>query len=186
MKGYVRFGLDMGPLLVFFIVYRATDNVLPATAALIPATLLALGIIYWLEKRVAVMPLVSGIAVAVFGGLTLILADELFIKMKPTFVNLLFAAILLVGVVLGRPMLKYALSEAMQLTEEGWMILSRRWGFYFVFLAGLNEVIWRNFPTDFWVDFKVFGMFTLSILFTLSQIPFINRHMVQDDGNQEH
>lgn len=182
MHGLLRLALDLGPLLIFFLVYRISGDVLPATAALIPATLVSLGIIYFVEKKIAVMPLVSGVAVAIFGGLTLLLADDLFIKMKPTFVNLLFATILLGGVHFKRPMLKYALSEAMQLTDKGWMILSRRWGFYFLFLAALNECIWRTFPTEFWVNFKVFGMFTLTMLFTFSQVPLINKHMVQKDG----
>lgn len=178
MHGLLRFGLDLAPLFIFFLLYRLTGDVLPATAALIPATLVSLGIIYLVEKRVAVMPLVSGVAVAIFGGLTLLLADELFIKMKPTFVNLLFASILLVGAYLKRPLLKYALSEALQMTEQGWMILSVRWGLFFIFLALLNEIIWRNFPTDFWVNFKVFGMFTLTMLFTLCQIPLIQKHQI--------
>lgn len=180
MQGLLKLALDLGPLLVFFAVYRYTGDVLPATALLIPATMLSLAITYLLEKRIAVMPLVSGIAVAIFGGLTLWLQDELFIKMKPTLVNLLFASILLAGTYFRKPMLKYALGEALAMRDEGWMILTKRWGLYFVFLAVLNEVIWRNFPTDFWVNFKVFGMFTCTMIFTFAQLPLMQKYMIEE------
>lgn len=178
MDHRLRFALDLGPLLVFFLAYRLA-GLLMATAALIGFTLLSLAITYAYEKRLATMPLVSGVAVAVFGGLTLLLQDEYFIKIKPTLVNMLFATILLAGVWRQKPMLRYLLESAFQMTEQGWLILSRRWGFFFLFLALLNEIIWRNFPTDFWVNFKVFGMFTLTLIFTASQLPLIKKHWVE-------
>ncbi len=178
MDSKVKLALDLGPLLVFFLAYKFAD-LLTATAALIVFTLISLAYTYYKEKRLAVMPLVSAIAVTVFGSLTLILQDELFIKMKPTFVNLLFAIILLAGVWRKRPLLKYLLGEAMELKEEGWFKLSRNWGLYFIFLAALNEVIWRNFDTDFWVSFKVFGMFTCTMLFTISQIPLMKKYWIE-------
>ena len=171
--------LDLGPLLLFFLAYR-TFGLLAATGTLIAFTLLSLALFYWREKRVAMMPLVSAIAVTIFGGLTLVLKDELFIKMKPTFVNLLFAAILIGGVYYKKPLLKFLLSDAFSISDEGWMKLSLRWGWFFIFLAGLNETIWRNFSTDFWVDFKVFGMFTLTMAFTLSQLPLIKKYWVEE------
>lgn len=180
MNPKLRLMLDLGPLLVFFVAYRVF-GLLAATAALIVFTMISLLVTYVLEKKVAVMPLVSGIAVAVFGGMTLLLQDELFIKMKPTIVNMLFASILLGGVYFKKPLLKYLLGEAMQLEEKGWMILSMRWGFYFIFLAALNEFIWRNFSTDFWVNFKVFGMFTCTMIFTMSQIPLIKKYWREGD-----
>ncbi|MDX2113959.1 MAG: septation protein A [Alphaproteobacteria bacterium] len=180
MNPKLKFALDMGPLLVFFLAYRMAD-LLTATAALIVFTLVSLAITYAYEKKIAVMPLVSAIAVTVFGGMTLILHDELFIKMKPTIVNLLFSSILLGGLYFGRPMLKYLLAEAISLTETGWRKLSRNWGLYFIFLAALNEVIWRNFSTDFWVNFKVFGMFTCTLLFTTSQIPLMKKEWVEEE-----
>ncbi len=180
MNSKLRLVLDLGPLLVFFLAYRAF-GLLAATAALIVFTAVSLIITYAMEKKIAVMPLVSGIAVAIFGSMTLLLQDELFIKMKPTFVNLLFASILLGGVYFKKPLLKYLLGEAMQMQEKGWMILSMRWGVYFVFLAALNECIWRNFSTDFWVNFKVFGMFTCTIIFTMSQIPLIKKYWVETE-----
>lgn len=180
MHPTLRSALDIGPLFVFFVAYRVW-GLMAATAALIVFTALSLIITYLLEKRVAVMPLVSGLAVAVFGGLTLWLNDETFIKVKPTLVNLLFSSILLGGVLARKPLLKYALGSALQLSDEGWRKLSLRWGLYFLFLAGLNEVIWRNFSVDFWVNFKVFGMFTLTILFTLCQLPLIKRHWTENE-----
>lgn len=175
MNSTLRLMLDMGPLLVFFLAYRFA-GLMAATAALIAFTAISLAVTYAIERKISPMPLVSGIAVAIFGGLTLYLNDELFIKMKPTLVNLLFAAILLVGLLFKRPMLKHALGGAMHLTDQGWRILSLRWGLFFIFLALLNEVIWRNFPLDFWVNFKVFGMFTCTVLFTLSQIPLMKKY----------
>lgn len=181
MNPTLRFALDMGPLMVFFAAYRFY-GLQAATAALIATTLVSLVITYLLEKRVAMMPLVSGVMVAVFGGITLWLHDDMFIKMKPTIVNLLFASVLLGGVYFKKPMLKYLLQTAFQLREEGWLKLSFRWGIFFIFLAGLNEFIWRNYPTDFWVNFKVFGMFTCTILFTLSQVPLVKRYWVEEVG----
>lgn len=122
-------------------------------------------------------PLVSGLLVGILGALTILLDDDYFIKVKPTLLNLCFATTLLGGVYLGkRGLLKYVLDVAVKLTEEGWLILSRRWGFFFLFLAGLNEIIWRSFPTEFWVNFKVFGMFTLTMVFALSQWKLIERY----------
>lgn len=178
MHKTLRLALDFGPLLGFFLAYRLAGLV-AATGALVAMTLLSLAIIYVYEKRLALMPLVSGIAVTVFGGLTLFLRDETFIKIKPTLVNLLFAAVLLVGVACKKPMLKFLLSDAFLLTEDGWRKLSLRWGLFFIFLAGLNEYIWRHFPTEFWVSFKVFGMLTLTMIFTLSQIPLIKKYWVE-------
>lgn len=180
----LRLLLDMGPLLVFFVSYRFF-GLFAATLALIGFTLVSLAVSYAMEKKLAVMPLFSGLAVTIFGGMTLFFQDELFIKIKPTLINLLFAAILLAGVATRRPTLKYLLGEALQLTEKGWSLLSLRWGLYFICLAGLNEIIWRHFSTDFWVSFKVFGMFSLTIIFTLAQLPLIKRYWVEDEATPQ-
>lgn len=170
--------LDFAPLAAFFIAYKVS-GVMAATAVLIAATVLALAIIYAVERKIAPAPLITGIVVALFGGLTLVLKDDAFIKLKPTFINLIFAGILLVGAYgFKRGLLKHILDVAIQMTDEGWMKLSKRWGFFFLFLAVLNEVIWRNFSTEFWVNFKVFGMFTLTIAFAMSQFRLIKRHSV--------
>ena len=180
MSSATRFFLDFSPLLAFFLAYRFA-GLLAATAMLIGLTLISLAVTYIFEKRIATMPLISGIAVTLLGGLTLFLHDETFIKIKPTLVNLLFASILLGGLCFRKSLFRHVLGHAMQLTEEGWRKLSLRWGIFFVFLAGVNEFVWRNFPTDFWVNFKVFGMFTMTVLFTLAQVPLIKRHWIEED-----
>lgn len=188
----VKLMLDLGPLAVFFVIYRlkggsevagpeGKEGLMAATGALIVATLLSLAIQYWKERKLSPMPLVTGIGVTIFGTLTIVLNDELFIKMKPTIVNLLFALALLGGHIMGKPTLKYLLASAIALTEEGWRKLSLRWGVFFVFLAIVNEAVWRNFSTDFWVDFKVFGMLTLTMIFTAAQVPLIKKYMIEEE-----
>lgn len=173
--------LDFAPLGAFFVGYKLADITL-ATLLLIAVTLVSLGVIYSVERKIALAPLISGGLVAVLGGLTILLNDELFIKVKPTLLNLLFAAILLGGVYgFKKGLLKYVLDVALTLRDEGWLILSRRWGFFFLFLAVLNEVIWRNFPTTFWVNFKVFGMFTLTLAFAFSQWKLIERYSAPEE-----
>lgn len=170
--------LDFAPLGVFFVAYKFAD-IMTATVALIAATVLSLTVIYVVERKIALAPLISGVLVAVMGGLTILLADETFIKVKPTILNLAFAAILLGGVYgFKKGLLKYVLDVAISLSDAGWILLSKRWGYFFLFLAALNEVIWRSFPTEFWVNFKVFGMFTLTIAFALSQWKLIERYSV--------
>lgn len=170
--------LDFAPLGVFFVAYKLAD-IMTATVALVVATLISLVIIYVAERKIALAPLISGVLVAIMGGLTVLLADETFIKVKPTLLNLAFSGILLGGVFLfNRGLLKYVLDVAISLSDAGWRLLSKRWGFFFLFLAGLNEIIWRNFSEDFWVNFKVFGMFTLTIAFALSQYKLIDQYSV--------
>ena len=120
--------------------------------------------------------------VMVFGGLTIILNDELFIKLKPTIVNTLFGVILLGGVALKRPLLRPLMGAVFQLTEEGWFKLSVRWAFFFFVLAILNEIVWRSVSTDMWVNFKVFGIMPLTILFSVSQVPLMTRYKPQEDS----
>lgn len=171
--------LDFMPLGIFFLGYRAGD-IAVATIALVVATILSLAIIYVVERKIALAPLISGVLVAVLGGLTILLDDELFIKIKPTLLNLLFAALLLGGAYIAkRGLLRYVLEVAVKLSDEGWLTLSKRWGYFFLFLAALNEVIWRQFPTEFWVNFKVFGMFTLTMLFALSQWKLLLKHEIR-------
>lgn len=180
MSSKTRLILDFSPLLVFFLGYRFA-GLLAATMALIACTLLSLAVTYCVERRIAVMPLVSGIAVTLLGGLTLLLKDETYIKIKPTLVYLLFSGVLLGGLYFRKVVLKSFLSDAIQINDEGWRKLSLRWGMFFMFLAVLNEIIWRNFPTSFWVSFKVFGMFSLTMAFTVSQIPLIKKHWLPSE-----
>jgi intracellular septation protein len=131
------------------------------------------------------MPLVSGIVVFVFGALTLYLQDDEFIKMKPTIVNTLFGVILLGGLAFGKSLLGYVFDSAFHLDAAGWKKLTLRWGLFFLFLAILNEVVWRNFSTDFWVAFKVWGTMPITVLFTISQMPLIMRHSLDEHAPEK-
>lgn len=179
-----RPALEMGPLGVFFLVYMLTNRdhgLLPATGALMVATAVALIVGWRLFRKVAVMPLVSGAVVLVFGTLTLIFADDTFIMLKPTIVNVLFGATLLGGLAFGKSFLQVALDAAFDLDAEGWRKLTFRWGLFFFFLAGVNEVLRHLVGTgaiaqSSWVTFKVFGVMPITFLFALSQVPLIQKH----------
>jgi len=175
MNHKLKIALDMGPLAVFFIAYRLY-GVQAATVAIMAATFFSLALTYWIERKISPMPLISGVIIAIFGTLTIIFHDNSFIKMKPTMVNIIFASILLIGLSFKKPLLKYALGSALELSDKGWQVLSLRWGLFFLFLAGLNEYIWRNYTEDFWVNFKVFGMLTLTMVFSLLQLPLIKKY----------
>jgi intracellular septation protein len=179
----VKLALELGPLAVFFAANQIW-GIFPATAVLMVAVSIALAINYWLEKKLPVMPIVTGVMVLVFGGLTLILQDELFIKIKPTIVNTLFAATLLGGLFFGRSLIKLVMEHAIQLPDFAWRALTWRYAFLFAFLAVLNEVIWRNFSTDFWVAFKVWGVFPITLIFTMAQLPYISKHQI-DQGTDK-
>jgi intracellular septation protein len=175
----LKFALELGPLAVFFFVNSRLD-IFQATAAFMAATLVALAASWVLTRRIAVMPLVSGVVVAVFGALTLYLHDDVFIKLKPTIINTLFGLVLLGGLAFGRSFMAVVFDEAFQLTKEGWRILTLRWGLFFLFLAVVNEIVWRTQTTDFWVAFKVWGMMPLSMGFALMQIGVLQRHGVEE------
>lgn len=170
----VRLGIDLGPLVVFFGV-NAVFGIFPATGAFMAAFVAALAIGYAIERKLAPMPLISGAVVLIFGGLTLYLNDELFIKLKPTIVNGIFATVLFAGLATGRPLIRYIFESVFSLTEAGWRALTWRWACFFVFLACLNEIVWRTMSTDFWVGFKLWGVFPLTLAFTLAQMPLIER-----------
>jgi len=176
----LRLALEAGPLGVFFLV-NAKAGIYAGTAAFMVAITISLLVSRKIEKRYPVLPLVTAVFVLVFGGLTLALQDELFIKLKPTIVNSLFATILLVGLALGRSLLKPLLGTAIELDEAGWRTLTLRWGLFFLLLAALNEIVWRKFSTDAWVSFKVFGILPLTLVFAISQTPLIARHSPKKD-----
>jgi intracellular septation protein len=173
--------LELGPLVAFFVA-NARGGIMTATAVFMVAVAISLVLSYVLLRKVAIMPLVSGVVVLTFGGLTLFLNDELFIKLKPTIVNALFGSILLGGLAAGRSFLKIVFDAVFDLTEEGWKKLTFRWGLFFFALAVLNEIVWRTQSTDFWVAFKVWGMMPITFAFTLAQMPLIQRHSVADEA----
>ena len=175
--------VDYGPLLVFLSVYFTTD-LLTATAALIAVTVLAVVLALSIERRVPWMPVVTATVVGVFGGLTLWSGDEMFIKIKPTVVQLLFAAVLLGGLVLGRPLLKPLLGAAWPMDDLGWRRLSLRFAIFFLIMAALNEAVWRTQTTDVWVMFKVFGLFGLTMVFSLAQVPLMTRHRLPEAAEE--
>lgn len=172
--------LEAGPLLVFFLV-NGRAGIFWATGAFMVAISLSIAGTLLLERRVPILPLVTGIFVLVFGALTLILQNDLFIKVKPTIVNCLFAAILLGGLLFGKAFLKSLLHAAFPMEDEGWRLLTFRWALFFLLLAGLNEFVWRNYSTDAWVNFKVFGIMPLTLLFSLSQLPVMQRYRLDKD-----
>ena len=167
--------LELGPLVVFFVV-NAEAGIYWGTGCFVVATLVALSGSKLLLGKIATMPLVSGFFVIVFGGLTLWLHDDLFIKMKPTIVNTLFATALFGGLATGRSWLKYLFGDAFRLTERGWRILTFRWACFFVVLALLNELVWRNSTTEFWISFKLFGIMPLTMIFALAQIGLLKKY----------
>jgi len=176
----IKMLLDIGPLIVFFAV-NAFYGIFAATAVFmvtITAALIATRVIF---GELAAMPIVTAVFVLVFGGLTLYLQDETFIKMKPTVVYLLFAGLLLAGLALKRIFLETVMGEVFSLTDEGWVILTYRWVSFFIALAILNEIIWRNFSTDTWVSFKVFGLLPLTLLFAAMQVGLLRRHSASGD-----
>ena len=178
MNPMLKLALEMGPLLVFFLV-NSSQGLFVGTGAFMAATVISLAISYGIARTIPVMPLVTAVFVLIFGGLTLWLADELFIKLKPTIVNLLFATILFAGLMTGRMFIKILLESAFQLSERGWLIITRAWIVFFIFLAILNEVVWRNFSTDAWVSFKVFGVLPVTLVFSFALLPVIMRHSIE-------
>lgn len=179
MNQFTRFLIDIGPLAAFFVAYSRAD-LMVATGVFMAATAIALAINYAIERRIPKMPLISGAVVMVFGGLTLWLADETFIKLKPTIVYLTFSALLLGGLATGRLLLKPLFEMAFKLNDEGWRALTLRWGVFFIVMAALNETVWRTMSTDTWVDLKVFGFLPLTLLFALVQVPLIRRTMIEE------
>ena len=195
----LKLAIEIGPLVVFFLANARAESILAwveswapvtffvgkepiyfATAVFMVAIAVSLAASLAFTRKLPVMPLVTAAVVLVFGGLTLYLQDDRFIKLKPTIVNLLFAAAIFAGLMLRRNFIRLVMAPVMQLDEEGWRKMAVRWGWFFVALAALNEVVWRTFSTDFWVAFKVFGIMPLTVLFSIAQVPLISRHMVEE------
>ena len=169
---------DFGPLLVFFIIYFSNDNDLRiAIPPFIVATLIALIVIYFLEKKIPMVALTGGVLITLFGGLTLYFDNKIFFYMKPTIINILFAVVLFFGKFFTKkPLLKIFFQNAFDLEDEGWKKLNTRWISFFIFVAILNEIVWRTQTEVFWVNFKVWGLLPISFIFAASQFPLINKY----------
>ncbi|MDC6447670.1 septation protein A [Alphaproteobacteria bacterium] len=179
MKSVYKILIDIGPLAVFFYFY--TQNGLQySIKPFMVATVIAVLFSYILEKKIPIMPTVGASIILVFGGLTIYFDNDVFFKMKPTIINILFAAILYGGILIKKPLLKYLLGAALKLEEEGWRILTQRWIGFFIALAILNEIVWRTQSTDIWVNFKVFGILPITIIFTMTQLSLIKKYQIED------
>ena len=179
MKSLYKLLIDIGPLAVFFIFYTRSGlqaSILPFMVATVIAVLFS----YVLEKKIPIMPTVGAGIVLLFGGLTIYFDNDIFFKMKPTIINVLFAVILYGGILINKPLLKYLLGAALKLEEAGWKILTQRWIGFFIALAVLNEIVWRTQSTDIWVNFKVFGILPITFIFTMTQFPLIKRYQIED------
>ena len=179
-KSLLKFITDFGPLLIFFtIYYKSGNNLSVAIPPLIIATLIAVLISYVIERKIPYLPLVGGIIISIFGGLTLYFNNPIFLYMKPTIINIIFALVLFVGkTFLNKNFLKYFFQNAFQIDEIGWDKLNNRWLSFFIFLAFINELVWRTQAEVVWVNFKVWGILPLTFIFTACQIPLINKHKI--------
>ncbi len=191
----LKFLLELGPIALFVIAYNFGGTIAPAlgitgileqplflaTAVLMIVTPVTIAVSWYLTRSLPAMPLVTLVIVTIFGALTLYFQDGLFIKIKPTIINTLFGLALLGGLAMGKSLLRILMDAAFDLTDEGWRILTFRWGLFFLFLAVVNEVVWRNFSEGFWVGFKFWGMTGLTFLFVASQLPMLQRHSVSEE-----
>jgi intracellular septation protein len=180
-KSTIKFLTDFGPLLVFFIMYyKGGGGLKLAIIYLILATLISLVIIFFMEKKMPMVPLVSCLIIVFFGGLTIYLDNPIFIYIKPTIINLAFAIILISGkYIFKKNLLKIFFQNKLKLTEEGWSLFTNRWAYFFIFLAIVNEAVWRTQTESFWVSFKVWGLLSATLIFTLSQMSFLNKHKAE-------
>lgn len=171
--------LELGPLVIFFLM-NSWYGIFYATGVFMVATVISLVASKLLLKRIPILALVTGVFVLVFGALTIYLQNDIFMKVKPTILNFLFATILATGLYFRRPLLKLLLGEVLRLQEEGWRLLTLRWAFFFAFLAVLNEIVWRNFSTDTWVSFKLFGIMPLTFIFMMSQVTLVIQYQLEE------
>ena len=181
-KSFLKFITDFGPLLVFFFYYYNSDkNLKIAIPPFIIATIISLVIVWILEKKIPMVPLIGGILITFFGGLTIYFNNPVFIYIKPTIINILFGLALLFGKYFtNEPILKKILGKSIVLKDEGWNILSRRWIFFFFSIALLNEIVWRTQSEEFWVNFKVWGLLPITFIFTAFQVSLITKYKVNE------
>ena len=181
-KSFFKFVTDFGPLLIFFSFYYKNDkNLQIAIPPFVIATLIALILVWIIEKKISMVPLIGGILITFFGGLTIYFDNPVFIYIKPTIINILFGLALMLGKFFtNEPILKKMLGNALQLTDQGWSILNKRWIFFFFALAILNEIVWRTQSEEFWVNFKVWGMLPITFIFTAFQINIVNKYKINE------
>lgn len=185
----LRMAIDFGPLIVFFAVNflvggEQISRVVAATVAFMTATAIAMAVSQWKIGHISPMLWLSGVLVLVFGGLTIYFHDETFIKIKPTIIYLMFASILIFGLVTGRPLLQYVLESAYPgLSPKGWRQLTINWAAFFAFQAALNEAVWRNTSWDFWVAYKLWGVIPMTLIFAVANLPMLMKHGMQVSGD---
>jgi len=181
-KSFVKFVTDFGPLVVFFFFYYNSDkNLKIAIPPFIIATLISLFVVWLIEKKIPMIPLVSGILITLFGGLTIYFDNAIFLYIKPTIINVLFGLALLFGKFFtDEPILKKIMGKSLSLTSEGWNLLNKRWVYFFFGIAILNECVWRTQSEEFWVNFKVWGLLPITFIFTGFQVPLINKHKINE------
>ena len=181
-KSFIKFVTDFGPLAIFFFYYyNSNKNLTIAIPPFIVATLIALAIVWFLEKKIPMVPLISGILITFFGGLTIYFDNPIFIYIKPTIINILFGLALLFGKYFTKePILKKIMGKSIILTDLGWYLLNKRWMYFFFALAILNECVWRTQSEEFWVNFKVWGLLPITFIFTAFQITLINKHKINE------
>ena len=177
-RSILKFITDFGPLLIFFVIYyNSGKNLRVAIPPLIIATIVAVIIVWFIEKKIPYIPLLGGILISFFGGLTIYFNNPVFIYMKPTIINLLFAIALFFGKFFSNePILKKILGKSIKLYDEGWKILNIRWMYFFIFLAIMNELVWRTQSEEFWVNFKVWGLMPITFVFAIFQVNILNKY----------
>lgn len=182
LSGALKFVLEFGPLIAFFGTYKFA-GIYAATAVIMATTTITLAITWFITRKLSIMPIVTLVLISIFGGLTLYLKDPSFIQIKVTIINGFFAAILLGGWLVKKPLLKFVFGEAMNLDPSGWLKLTLHWGLFFLALALANEVIRKMVTMDTWVTYKTFGILPLTFLFAMSQLPLMQRHMIEDSDD---
>lgn len=175
---FLKISLEMGPLILFFIMLFRSD-IMQATIAYAILAPISVAILWYIEKKIPVMPLVGAAMVVIAGGLTLWFDNETFIKMKPTVLYLIFAATLTAGLILKRLWLKILMGSAIKLQEQGWQLLTRNWIIFFVIMAVLNEIVWRNFSSEFWGGYKLASVL-ISLAFAISQAPIMMKYEIKE------